>query len=357
MESGNVPETKSHVEVVDFLRGIAVLLVFFYHCKTLLIPNGQLLNLEHLSIRNFILLCCPFSFGWSGVQLFLLISGFVIHQSTHRSIDFKGFFTRRIFRIYPLYLIFLLFYFGFEGNVFSIKDFLLHFFLLNNLFDDTFFTIGPQFWSLGLEFQLYLLYYLFYPFLNRNFSLTFGIGTFLALVSVVFLLLQRSESPAINNSVLVLWPVWLAGADLSNRYRQSKLIPFNRWALLAFFLLIKLFEVMALPGLLFPLLYSLLYYGLFSELLRQPRMGGIAKQISYLGLISYGIYLSHVAILKIVPALSLFNLTNISGWFALLDIAVALLLTVMVSDFLFRNVELPFIQKGRNLMKKYFPTG
>ena len=75
---------------IQFLRGLSVLLVFFYHLK---------LNI--------------FQYGFLGVDIFFVISGYVITSRIYkeyqnkRSFNFIKFYLKRIKRIYPV-LIFIL---------------------------------------------------------------------------------------------------------------------------------------------------------------------------------------------------------------------------------------------------------
>ena len=75
---------------IQSLRGISVLLVFFYHLK----------------LNNF-------EYGYLGVDIFFVISGFVItsrifqEYKTTNNFNFLNFYLRRIKRIYPV-LIFIL---------------------------------------------------------------------------------------------------------------------------------------------------------------------------------------------------------------------------------------------------------
>jgi len=88
--------TKAHVPALDGVRGIAILLVIFYHFAS---------SLEVLGVTSPLL--APFAFGWCGVDVFFALSGFLITGillDTKSSPNyFKAFYARRILRIFPLY--------------------------------------------------------------------------------------------------------------------------------------------------------------------------------------------------------------------------------------------------------------
>lgn len=82
-------------EHIQLLRAVAIMLVL----------------LAHLSISNTLLMQLPFvasNPGWIGVELFFVISGFIVVQSFARARFSVGSFAiRRIFRLYPLIVFFL----------------------------------------------------------------------------------------------------------------------------------------------------------------------------------------------------------------------------------------------------------
>ncbi|MCJ8155701.1 acyltransferase [Chryseobacterium sp. SSA4.19] len=89
---------------LDHLRAAAILLVLLYHYRMFKHPAW-------VDAVGWI--------GWTGVDLFFVLSGFLISNqlfreiSTHQTIRLKIFFTKRFFRIIPPYLFTLLLYFCF----------------------------------------------------------------------------------------------------------------------------------------------------------------------------------------------------------------------------------------------------
>ncbi len=85
-----------HRPALDGVRGIAILVVFLYDCLKL--PSGGIVNLLGRKLS---------SAGWTGVDLFFVLSGFLITgillDSRGQPGYFRSFFARRSLRIFPLY--------------------------------------------------------------------------------------------------------------------------------------------------------------------------------------------------------------------------------------------------------------
>ena len=136
---------------LDGLRGLAILLVVAYH-------NFGFINLTF--------------FGWLGVDLFFVLSGFLISDILLNSIGkknfLKNFYTRRILRIFPLYYLSLLLFLYLlpflsktvQVDYFRDNQFFLWTYLQNWLFSfkTTDETVLHHFWSLAVEEQFYLLW-------------------------------------------------------------------------------------------------------------------------------------------------------------------------------------------------------
>lgn len=82
---------------LDHLRAFAIILVFFFHYY--IVSDGKPEWLPNVA-----------SFGWTGVDLFFVLSGFLISSQLFLQIkkgeliSFKVFFIKRFFRIIPAYL-------------------------------------------------------------------------------------------------------------------------------------------------------------------------------------------------------------------------------------------------------------
>lgn len=112
-KSENTSAISLYLPELDGLRFFAFLLVFIHH-------QGIFKNIPHLNIFHY--------YGWIGVDLFFSLSAFlftkllIFEYNKTQTISFKKFYIRRIFRIWPIYFIFILFsililLFAFENGI------------------------------------------------------------------------------------------------------------------------------------------------------------------------------------------------------------------------------------------------
>lgn len=161
----------SRLRSIDALRGFAAIGVVLYHTLGLdakILPQNILwYPAKTVQFAS--------SFGYIGVFLFFVISGFCIHLQWARSeatganarIQFGAFWKRRIRRLYPPYIIALALYLGLTAwsvgidvSHFFIYDVVMHLLMLHNLDAHTCYSINGVFWTLAIEEQLYLAYFL-----------------------------------------------------------------------------------------------------------------------------------------------------------------------------------------------------
>ncbi|MEX6687982.1 acyltransferase [Danxiaibacter flavus] len=90
---------------LDHLRAFAICYVFFYHYGGIFAHPDWVLSLAE--------------FGWTGVDLFFVLSGYLISSQLFekiakaKKISLKEFFIKRFFRIIPAYLVIVVLYFLF----------------------------------------------------------------------------------------------------------------------------------------------------------------------------------------------------------------------------------------------------
>ena len=141
---------------LDVLRGIAILLVVACHFSldNELRSKGALQTLEGTLAR----------FGVSGVDLFFVLSGFLVggllfnEIRTRGTLDVQRFLVRRAFKIWPLYYVYVLFSIARWAKIKHSFSDSLHGWWPNLLHIQNYFPAVPRFhtWSLAVEEHFYL---------------------------------------------------------------------------------------------------------------------------------------------------------------------------------------------------------
>lgn len=349
--------------LIDLLRAVAALLVMVYHVMAL----GQLSvfpdSLWGLPLRN----------GWIGVDLFLVISGFVITLSAAREWEknpqgFRWrFMQRRLKRLLPLYaLTCVVFVFLVRPEILTrpagqvVALVLSHALFLQNLSPNTHGVFNGVTWSLALEMQFYV-------------ALVFGIGwllklgawrTLLSLVATslawrygtTFVLKPGEAIPHLQVIYTTQLPGTLDAFGMGialallvvkgQGFWARRLLPGWKNCLLWFVLASAL---LWLAGTLFiPRAYYWSHAGMvifwrtilalgfgaaLAAVITCPlRGGGVLRPLRYLGQISYGIYLWHFAVLQ-----ALLTLPNLRGG--------ALFLTLLAGTLLLSSLSWHLMEK------------
>ena len=189
-------QSSGRLASVDVLRGLAATAVVL--CHTAFTPKDAPWTFQ-------LFVWAPFRYGYLGVTVFIVLSGFCIHlgiarkmaQGSAAAADWRSFWRRRFYRLYPPYVAAIAFtlcavwaahVLGAAASPFSGSftwDLAAHLLMVHNLFTPYVHGLhnGP-FWSLGLEEQLYLLF-------------------------AVYLVLRRYRGPAVTLTVaMAVSAIW-----------------------------------------------------------------------------------------------------------------------------------------------------
>lgn len=297
---------------LDAVRGLAILVVIL-HNTSLKFPS---LHLQPV-----------FSNGWMGVDLFFVLSGFLITGilvDTKRSDGFlKNFYVRRCLRIWPLYYSLLLFMFVVVPLLSSSEAHKISetaspwwgypLFLQNFLLPISTNAAGPLAvtWSLAIEEQ----FYLFWPLIVRFCSSAqlLGIAVAEMCLSPALRLYLSSHHVNLYTNVFSRLDGLMAGAILALLIRSSSFAParFLKHAWISFLLAVPLAfitEALSARWIVFSLTAlasaSFIYLSLFSpQKWLQSAMTN--RFVAYTGTISYGLYLLHKIAIGIAESVHL----------------------------------------------------
>jgi peptidoglycan/LPS O-acetylase OafA/YrhL len=370
-----------HLYFLDLFRGVAIICVFAYHAlfqafrRDQLDWSGRLRNFD--APASFLGLY-PVTWGWCGVAFFFVVSGFCIHLSHARAKDPSviSFLIRRWFRIYPPFLAALLFFvFVFPHtrlalhSRYDLGQLLSHLLLLHNLDNRTWSTINVAWWSVAVEFQLYLLYPLLLAAARRFgwhgvLVITAVIEIGLRLGGDVYQLTTNRPLPALLfNLPLYFWFSWTMGAAIAEAYVKGKPLPFMRSSIglwLALFIAADLIK----PLHEFSFTFAALITAIVIARLLSPDAQAAYRSMSFLprrlidhvrlaGVCSYSIYLIHLPIVEVWPQLVRF-VAPAAGAYALLVYAGCLAswaIILPLSWIMYRYVERPAIAMGKRIIQ------
>ena len=276
--SARMDAREDRIDTVDSLRGVAVLAVVWFHLTNgnPMLPSSWLRTSGRL--------------GWLGVEVFFVISGFVIphalYRANYRLRDCGRFLLRRAARLEPPYVVSIFLMMGlalisarlpgFRGHLpsYSVPQLLSHLPYVTGLLGFTWINIA--YWSLALELQYYLLIGWVFPLIAHQ-----KIG-----VRVLTILLLEALAFVIPNDLLVFhWlPLFVMGV-LTFMHRHALLNV--RWYVVSVIgatacTLVTFGPIIAVVGSATSLMIA------FVDINASPLL--------FLGSISYSLYLVHVPI-------------------------------------------------------------
>ncbi|HEX2603403.1 MAG TPA: acyltransferase [Oxalicibacterium sp.] len=359
----------SRIDELESIRGIAALLVVLYH-----IPNWNASLYELPVIRNSYLM----------VNLFFVLSGFVIYKAYAHNIRSRDHLLRFLFlrlgRLYPVHFVFLMVFLLMEVIKYfayvhyGVKSSKTTPFVENNLValvqqlflvqaigpTDHALTFNAPAWSISVEFYTYLVFGLIVLHCGR-----WKTAVFALLALACGLMISTEPRSGFFDLLQCLCGFFLG---CCTAYVSEKLtlklsassVGICLFAIL-FYLQFKTFEE-----------YDILIYPLTAALVLSIVLSGdgVIKQVlrlpllTWLGMISYSVYMSHSALLWLCNQVHRFIFKQNEIWFegrlvpqlsfaeALISYVVIIALLLYVSDFVYHKLEKPYREKSRKLVFK-----
>lgn len=267
----------NRINNIDILRGIASLMVAWFH-----MTNTYEMGIVRLSGH----------YMWLGLEIFFVLSGFIIPYAMYRSNyilrkDYGTFLLKRIIRIEPPYIIAMLSTLGllylsalmpgFQGTFpdITLTQTFLHFGYLNAIFGYSWFN--PVFWTLAIEFQFYLLISIIFPLLIFK----------KVLVRDLVLLILCTLPFLINKDIFVFHFLCLFVIGILTFQYLVKIISIKKYFILL--IIVGLFCYLSL-GILITVVALMTSLSIIFLKIKE------FKILSFLGTISYSLYLVHIPV-------------------------------------------------------------
>ena len=345
---------------IEHLRAISIIFVICYHIG---------LDIYKIKLSNV---------GFVGVDIFIVISGFVITKSlTDNNLSFLKFFENRLRRLYPaliflsIVVIIFSYFYLLPHHFYRLGQSIIasNFFLVNNLFwyqsdywDFEIFT-KPLLhtWSLSLEFQFYLLIFFIFSILKKN---KFIFLICVLLISLCFIFFKdflnielNNKSLSLSNYFLLFPRLWefISGSLLFLYLNSSKKEISNKiLSNLKYFGFILIFVSLFLiknpidfPNIysIVPVIGTLLIIFSSHQNLNNSIKGN--KFLIHLGKISYSLYLWHFPIF-------IFFLYNSNFQLFFYQKVFIIVITYFISIFSYYLIEKPFLSKDFIKTKFFF---
>lgn len=384
-----------HVGWLDAIRGAAALYVVFHHAVMQVVVIG-----DHAHDPIYRILQLLTIYGHYAVDVFIVLSGYCLMLPVVAKSEFgslRQFYLRRTIRIVlpylaalilSLLLIYLLIgeqdgsHWAKTSLPVSFDNFIKHALLIHQWFPESANKINPAFWSVGVEYQIYFLFPIFY-------YLAIKIGFIVSLVLITLISYSlwglsfylNVFNPSATGTSLYYCALFFMGMTAAEFSQNNKATAQKKWLekadvnarLLAILSLAGLLIVAIagyitehfLPEIFFPLQIQSFFIGLFFSILLylkcKNKWNGmvffkntfIQSRLEWIGSIGFSVYLLHDPILAAVWKHFVQPMNLRFYWLqTIAELIIGLSITIIIAMIFYRWIELPCHQLSKTIVKR-----
>ncbi|WP_394972478.1 acyltransferase family protein [uncultured Croceitalea sp.] len=338
---------------IDALRFFAIMPVMLVHFSGALLAQNKSFDRTIIDQENtfrHILLQGNF-----GVHLFFAISGFILTlpflKKAKGSISLKKYFTRRLIRIEPPYIIaitiFLIVHLILQEKNFSflLESYLASFFYVHNGWFDAASYILPVAWSLEIEVQFYLIMPILI-FIVKFFDSPIWRAFIYLLLLLSSLYLDILPFEFLNDYMVF----FLSGIIAADLYLNLKFNKSYIWDFIFLGCIITFFSTTNNPTRFICLIGVIT--SSFNVILLKKFLN--AKLITVIGGMCYSLYLLHYPLFYLMTKVlgNKFNIGESFEWTYLIQASIFIPLGIMLMSIYFLLVEKPFMVLSQKMGKK-----
>lgn len=357
----------AYLPQLDGLRFVAASLVFLHHCAPL--PTLSWLK----------------EFGWVGVDLFLLLSSYLLASIVRLEILSTGkmsvgnFFVRRALRIWPLFIAFVLamavravWQTGFSLQL--LGQVLTHFLFINNLIVavNGYGGVLPycaHLWTISLEEQFYLIVPFVVPALIALLDDKKKAAIGFVLAGIIMLISIRFACVSVGMEHPFIWALWfrfdsiILGTALGVGVFDSVVSRMSSVTMqvsaLVLLLLALFFPSISDGGWEQVYAYTIVDFGFLFLLASLVRKTWLTTALSYrplpyLGRISYGIYVFHMLV---IGAFDIDGTKPMPAVERVPTILLSLIVSIGMASLSYQFFEKPFLKLKKRFRPSVLPEG
>ncbi len=366
MPDRSTPQPRHHLGYLDSARGIAALMVLFYH-----FINWRYEGLMSIKLASFI-----FN-GRDAVSFFFVLSGFVLSYKyivMKEPLDVRNFFINRFLRLFPAFFVTLFI----SALYWQSADMHLH-----RLYE-VFILNKDQFWEEAYLFKTHNKFYVPGWTLVLELSVSFFMPFTITIAKVnrkliPWLIFTYLIISYVINSFFIHFALGLLIScyyfEISNTsFKDTKWYKYRVPLIIAAFILysVRAIDHVSHFGSTYAYLADffqidfLLYsgFGSFIFLVAMVHSRRLQRVLNigilrFYGKISYGVYLMHWIVVTVIfehwdMLLPHFQNNNKIAFFSLL--AICIVTTTLLASLMHYAVELPFIKMGKKITAKLRPS-